>query len=100
MSEQHIGVAVRQRIAIARAPEDTMTSPYLDRIRSPRRIIEELIVVRGIELGKTSAVAQRQRIERDLTFLNDELARIDGRRVESAGSATDGELLRDERPRP
>ena len=77
-----------------------MTSPYLDHIRSPRRIIEELIVARGIELGKTSAVPQRQRIERDLTFLNDELARIGGRRSKERGSATDGELLRDERPRP
>jgi hypothetical protein len=45
MNEQHIGIAVRQRIAITRAPEDTMTSPYLDYTRSTREIIEELIVL-------------------------------------------------------
>jgi len=82
MSQQHSGIAVRQRTAIPRPSKDTKTSPYLDHIRSPRKIIEELIVARELEMGKTSAVAQRQRIERDLTFLNDELARIVGRKVE------------------
>jgi hypothetical protein len=61
-----------------RVPEDTMTSPYLDYIRSTHRIIEELIVAREVELAKTTAAAQRRHVERDLTFLRDELARIDG----------------------
>ena len=78
MSQQHIGIAVRQRTAIQRAPEDTMTSPYLDHIRSTRETIEDLIVAREIELAKTSAAAQRRRVERDLTFLRDELARVEG----------------------
>ena len=59
-----------------------MTSPYLNDVRSAREIIEELIIAREIELAKTSAAVQRQRIEADLTFLRDELARIDGRTVE------------------
>ena len=58
-------------------PEDAVTSPYLDRARSPRDIIEALIVAREMELAKTSAAAQRWRVERDLTFLRDELARLD-----------------------
>jgi len=79
MNEQHIGIAVRQRIAITRAPEDTMTSPYLDYTRSTREIIEELIAAREIELARTSAAAQRRCLERDLNFLRHELARIDSR---------------------
>jgi hypothetical protein len=79
MNEQHIGIAVRQRIAITRAPEDTMTSPYLDYTRSTREIIEELIAAREIELARTSAAAQRRCLERDLSFPRDELARIDSR---------------------
>jgi hypothetical protein len=54
-----------------------VTSPYLDRVRSPRDIIEALIVAREMELAKTSAPAQRWRVERDLTFLRYELARLD-----------------------
>ena len=34
------------------------------------------------ELAKTAAAAQRRRIERDLTFLRDELARLGGQNVE------------------
>ena len=79
MSGQHIGIPVRQRTAITRTPEDTMTSPYLDYARSTRDIIEELIAAREIELARTSAAAQRRCLERDLTFLRDELARIDSR---------------------
>ena len=79
MNQQHVGIAVRQRIAITRAPEDTMTSPYLDYTRSTREIIEELIAAREIELARTSAAAQRRCLEGDLTFQSDELARIDSR---------------------
>ena len=56
-----------------------MTSPYLDHIRSTRKIIKDLIVAREIELVKATSAEQRQRVERDLSFLRDELARIDGR---------------------
>jgi len=76
MSRQHIGIAVRQRAAITEVPEDSMTSPYLDRIRSTREILEDLISAREGELAKTTAAMQRRRVERDLTFLRDELARI------------------------
>jgi len=55
-----------------------MTSPYLDHIRATRSIIEGLIVAREIALAKATASAQQQRVQRDLTFLRDELARIDG----------------------
>ena len=57
-----------------------MTSPYLAHARPPRKIIEELLVTREAELAKTTAATERQRIERDLAFLRDELARIDGPR--------------------
>jgi hypothetical protein len=59
-----------------RVPEDTMTSPYLDRIRSTREILEELIAAREGELAKTSPAMQRRQVEWDLSFLRDELARI------------------------
>ena len=78
MNQQHIGIAVRQRTAIMRVPEDTMTSPYLDHIRPIRKIIEDLIIAREIELAKTTSAEQRQHVERELSFLRDELARIDG----------------------
>src|SRR5260370_16394848 len=79
MSQQDIEIAALQRAAIPglRVPDDTMTSPYLDHIRSTRKIIEALILAREVELAKTNATAQRRRVERDLTFLRDELARID-----------------------
>jgi len=54
MSQQDIGNRGRQRAAIPRVPEDTMTSPYLDHVRSIREILEELIVAREIELAKTT----------------------------------------------
>ena len=78
MSQQHVGVAALQRAAISRLPEDIMTSPYLDHVRSAGEMIEELIVAREIELAKTTTAAQRRRVELDLTFLRDELARLDG----------------------
>jgi hypothetical protein len=88
MSQQHIEIAVRQRAVLLdlRVPEDIMTSPYLDHIRAPRNIIEELILAREVELAKTTAAAQRRRVERDLTFLRDELARIDGPIIERVAS--------------
>ena len=55
-----------------------MTSPYLDHIRSTRKIIEDLIAAREVELAKTTTADQRRRIERELSFLRDELARIGG----------------------
>ena len=79
MNQQHIGIAVRQRIAITRAPEDTMTSPYLDHIRSTRGAIGDLIAARELELTKTTTTEQRGGVERALTFLRGELSRIDGR---------------------
>jgi hypothetical protein len=81
MSQQHIEIAVRQRAVIhdLQGPGHPMTSRYLDRIRSTRYTIEELILVRQVELAKTTAAAQRRRVERDLAFLRDELARIDAK---------------------
>ena len=58
-----------------------MNSAYLDHSRPTRKIIEELIVTRKTELAKTTAAAERQRLERDLAFLREELARIDDPRV-------------------
>jgi hypothetical protein len=58
-----------------------MTSPYLAHVRPTRKIIEELILTREAKLAKTTAATERQRIERDLAFLRDELAWIDGPRV-------------------
>ena len=84
-SQRDIEIAVRPRTAISRLPEDLMTSPYLNHVRSAREIIEELIIAREIELAKTSAAVQRQRIEADLTFLRDELARINDK-AEAGGS--------------
>lgn len=55
-----------------------MTSPYLDHSRPTRKLIEELIAAREAELAKGTEATQRQRIERDLTFLREELVRIDG----------------------
>jgi hypothetical protein len=80
MSQQHIEIAALQRTPIhdPPIPAPAMTSPYLDHIRSTRRIIEELIVAREIELAKATTADQRQRIERELSFLRTELGRIDG----------------------
>jgi hypothetical protein len=71
MSRHDIGVAVRQRTAITRVSEDTMTSPYLDHIRSTREAIEDLIAAREVALVKTRAAAQRWCIDRDLGFLRE-----------------------------
>lgn len=58
-----------------------MTSPYLDRVRSARTFIEELLLARETELAETSATTQRHRIEQDLMFLRDELVRLGGEPV-------------------
>ena len=100
MTSQHdIEIAVRPRTAITRLPEDIMTSPYLNHVRSAREIIEELIIAREIELAKTSAAVQRQRIEADVIFLRDELARLDAEAEPGAGlcdTATQDKRIRDE----
>ena len=68
----------RSALAPLRPATVTVTTPA-------REIIEELIIAREIELAKTSAAVQRQRIEADLTFLRDELARLDGEAEPGAG---------------
>jgi hypothetical protein len=78
MSHPHIGIAAPQRTAIPPIARDTTASPYLDHVRRPRETVEDLIAAREIEFAKTTA-AQRARIQRDLAFLRDELARIDSR---------------------
>ena len=55
-----------------------MTSPYLDRVRPPRKTIEELILARERQLAGPISALQRLRLQRDLMFLRAELARIDG----------------------
>ena len=82
LAEGVVGRAIERRlldVAIhdLRIAEATMTSPYLAHIRSTRKIIEELIGAREIELAKTTAAAQRRCVEQDLTFLREELARVD-----------------------
>ena len=100
MTNQHdIEIAVRPRTAISRLPEDLMTSPYLNHVRSAGEIVEELIIAREIELVKTSAAVQRQRIEADLTFLRDELGRLDSEAEPGAGlcdTVTQDKRIRDE----
>jgi len=59
-----------------------MTSPYLEHSRPTREIVEELIRTREVELAKTTAPAERRRLECDLAFLRDELARIDNPTLE------------------
>src|SRR5260370_34955817 len=59
-----------------------MTSPYLDQSRPTRKLIEELIAAREAALAKGTEATRRQRIERDLTFLREELVRIDGSGLE------------------
>jgi len=88
MSPHQIESAALEGAAIhePQRAEDRMTSPYLDYVRSTREIIEELITAREIDLAKAAVAAQRRRVERDLTFLRDELARIDAREVEQAAS--------------
>lgn len=79
MGHPHIGITAPQRTAIPPIAQDATASPYLDHVRRPRETVEDLIAAREIELAETSAVTPRSRIERDLAFLRDELARIDGR---------------------
>ena len=80
MSPQHIEIAAPPAATIHQqpVPEVAMTSPYLDHIRPPRRVIEDLITAREVKLAKAGSPEQRRRFERDLNFLGDELARIDG----------------------
>ena len=73
----------------------TSTSPYLDHIRSTREIITAVIVAREAALVKTSAAAQRRRVERELAFLHDELALIDAQEPSRQQAAIEREL-RDE----
>jgi hypothetical protein len=88
MSQQHIEIAALQRAAIHDPPvlQVAMTSPCLDHIRPTRKIIEVLILAREVELAKATAAAQRRRVERDLTFLRDELARSDSKSAAGAGA--------------
>jgi hypothetical protein len=81
MSRHDVEIAVLQGAAVddPRVSEVTTTSPYLDHIRSTRKIIEELVLAREVELAKATATEERGRVERDLTFLRDELARIDAK---------------------
>lgn len=75
--------------------EDTVTSPYLDHVRSTREIVEQLIAAREIELVKTSEAAQQQRIRRDLAFLHDELPRLCS---EAEGISQCGSFKQDQSP--
>jgi hypothetical protein len=88
MSQHDIEIAALQGAAIRdpRVAEVTMTSPYLYHIRSTRKIIEQLILAREIELPRATATAERRRVERDLTFLRDELARIDAKAAAGGSS--------------
>ena len=92
MSRHDIEIAVLQGAAIhdPRVAEVTMTSPYLDHIRSTRKIIEQLILSREVELAKTTTAEQQERVERDLILLRDELARSDARRAERAAGCGQG----------
>jgi hypothetical protein len=56
-----------------------MTSPYLDQGRATRKMIEALIATREAELSRVTTAAERRRVERDLVFLREELARVAGR---------------------
>src|SRR4051794_23841216 len=82
MRRQLIEIAAGQGAAIhdPAVAAAAATSPYLDHIRSTRRIIQDLIAARETELAKMSSAEQRQRVEGELSFLRDELARIDGQR--------------------
>lgn len=78
MSQQQIEVAVLQRAAIhdPTVAAVAMTSPYLDHLRSPRKMIKDLIAAREVELAKATTAEQQQRVERNLRFLRRELTRI------------------------
>jgi|HubBroStandDraft_6_1064221.scaffolds.fasta_scaffold58039_6 hypothetical protein len=80
MRQQHIEIAALAPAAIHDPPvaAATMSSPYLDRMRSTHKTIEDLIAAREVELAKATTADQRQRVERELSFLRDELARIGG----------------------
>jgi hypothetical protein len=53
-----------------------MSSPYLDQVRHAREVVEQLIATRELELSRVTFAVQRQRVERDLMFLREELARL------------------------
>jgi hypothetical protein len=56
-----------------------MTSLYLDQARPTRKMIKALIAAREAELSRLTDAAERRRVEHDLAFLLDELARVAGR---------------------
>jgi hypothetical protein len=56
-----------------------VTSPYLDQARATREMIESLIAAREAELSRLTDAAERRRVEHNLAFLLDELARVAGR---------------------
>jgi hypothetical protein len=56
-----------------------MTSPYLGCVRHARELIEQLIAARQLELSRAYSIAERQRIERVLSFLREELTRLSDR---------------------
>ncbi len=55
-----------------------MTSPYLDRVRSPREAIAALIEKRDAELAQVRDLAERRKIEQTIAFLRAELMRVSG----------------------
>jgi hypothetical protein len=61
MSPQRIEIVAPPRAAIHQpaVPEVAMTSPYLDHIRPPRRVIEDLIVAREVELARIDGQSRR-----------------------------------------
>jgi hypothetical protein len=61
MSQQPIEIAALQWAAIhdAPLPAAAITSSYLDHVRSTRKIIEDLIAAREIELAKTTSAEHR-----------------------------------------
>ena len=63
-----------------------MTSPYLDGVRPPRKTIEERILAREHQLAGPITALQRLRLQRDLTFLRAELARIRGQERRATAS--------------
>ncbi len=57
-----------------------MPSPYLDRVRPAREVIEDLIAAREAELSRAQDDAGRRRIAQEIAFLRDELRRLTGTR--------------------
>ena len=53
-----------------------MSSPYLDQVRQAREVVQQLIATRELDLSRVTSAAQCHRVERDLVFLREELARL------------------------